>query len=107
MLATSKAELTRGKLGFGEREFEARDEEVTKTMRAIKHALTERYYTWQDAVDVAISDPEIDMRAEDGQVYKPGAYEGHLDGQENWTDSGKERFAEPETVKTEKDLSTS
>lgn len=28
MLATSKAELDRGKLGFGDREFESRDEEV-------------------------------------------------------------------------------
>ena len=28
MLATSKVELSRGKLGFGEREIEMRDEEV-------------------------------------------------------------------------------
>lgn len=75
MLATSKAELLRGKLGFGEREIEARDQEVTTTMRAIKHALTERYYTWQDAVEVAKSDLEIDLEGEEGKVYMPSAYE--------------------------------
>lgn len=99
MLATSKAELSRGKLGFGEREIETRDEEVCeallpitlrryeadgggcvclqvqKTMRAIKHTLTERFYTWQEAAEVAKSDPEIDLEAEDGQAYRPAAYE--------------------------------
>lgn len=49
--------------------------QVQTTMRAIKHALTERYYTWQDAVEVAKSDPEIDLEAKDGTVYKPKVYE--------------------------------
>ncbi|KAH6607442.1 50S ribosomal l4 [Trichoderma cornu-damae] len=75
MLATSRAELIRGKLGFGEREIDTRDEEVTKTMRAIKHSLTERFYTWQDAVEVAKSDPEINLEGGDGRVYTPSAYE--------------------------------
>lgn len=44
-------------------------------MRSIKHALTERFYTWQDAVDVARSDPEINLEGAEGQVYTPSAYE--------------------------------
>lgn len=68
-------------------------------MRAIKHALTERYYTWQDAIDVAMSDPEIDMHAEDGQVYKPSAYEDDVVAEESWAE---ENVIEQEPVKTEK-----
>ncbi|KAG6037267.1 hypothetical protein E4U40_006256 [Claviceps sp. LM458 group G5] len=75
LLATSKTELFRAQLGFGESEFEKRDKEVQATMKAIKHTLTERYYTWKDAVEVAKSDPEIDLNAEDGKVYKPVVYE--------------------------------
>ena len=106
MLATSKAELTRGKLGFGEREIQTRDEvvrtyklmngsqlltwllQVTKTMKAIKHALTERFYTWQDAVDVARSDPEINLEGAEGQVYTPLAYEDEeIDTAEAWKEA--------------------
>ncbi|KAG5949586.1 hypothetical protein E4U60_003733 [Claviceps pazoutovae] len=75
LLATSRKELARAEFGFGDTEFEKRDKEVQSTMRAIKHALTERYYTWQDAVEVAKSDPEIDLEAKDGKVYKPMVYE--------------------------------
>ncbi|KAJ6785506.1 hypothetical protein PWT90_04318 [Aphanocladium album] len=75
MLATSKAELIRSRLGFGDREIAAREAEVDKTMRAIKHTLTERQYIWEDATEVAESDPEIDLHAVDGQFYKPSAYE--------------------------------
>ncbi|KAG6001357.1 hypothetical protein E4U21_004420 [Claviceps maximensis] len=105
MLATSKVELFKGKLGFGDKELEARDEEVMKTMRAIKHALTERYYTWQDAVDVAMADPEIDMQAKDGQVYKPGAYEEDIDAQESAPEASLEAVARVETAQTDKELS--
>ena len=31
------------------------------TQRAIKHALTERWYAWEDARKVARDDPEIDL----------------------------------------------
>lgn len=51
-------------------------------MRSIKHALTERFYTWSDAVDVAMSDPEIDLAGGDGQVYKPSTYEDDPTGEE-------------------------
>ncbi|KAM0202881.1 hypothetical protein ACHAPA_000692 [Fusarium lateritium] len=84
MLATSRVELTRSKLGFGEREIDSRDEEVLRTQRAIKHVLTERYYTWQDAVGVAMNDPEINFEGAEGQVYTPSAYEDDVDVAE-WT----------------------
>jgi large subunit ribosomal protein L47 len=42
-------------------------------MRNIKHALTERFYAWEDAQKLARSDPEI--RLEEGRaVYTPSDY---------------------------------
>lgn len=58
--------------------------QVKLTMNAIKHALTERYYTWEDANVVAQSDPEIDLQAEDGQFYKPSAYEEEHEASDTW-----------------------
>jgi len=85
MIATSQLELERTELGFGRRELENRDEEVRKTMGAIRHALTERYYTWEDAQQVARSDPEIDMNAgEEGQAYNPSAYDEDFEDAESW-----------------------
>ena len=75
-------------------------------MRSIKHALTERFYTWEDAVDIARSDPEIDLEARDGQVYKPSAYEDELEASESWTGTGKDASAsimEEEAGKLQKD----
>ncbi|KAM4056817.1 mitochondrial 39-S ribosomal protein [Hirsutella rhossiliensis] len=89
MLATSRAELERGKLGFGEREFELRDGEVQRTMRRIKHTLTERFYLWQDANDVAKSDPEIDLEAANGKVYKPSEYEDEIPEPDSWSKPGR------------------
>lgn len=34
---------------------------MRKTQNAIKHALTERYYAWEDAVKLAKVDPEIEF----------------------------------------------
>lgn len=60
-------------------------------MRAIKHSLTERFYTWEDAVDVAMSDPEINLHAGEGeQVYTPSAYEDELDAGGSWAEPPKE-----------------
>ena len=42
-------------------------------MRAIKHVLTERQYTWEDAVDLAKEDPEINMSG-DGALFTPSSY---------------------------------
>jgi large subunit ribosomal protein L47 len=39
-------------------------------MKAIRHVLTERYYVWEDAVELAKEDPEINLSGE-GQVYTP------------------------------------
>ncbi|KAG5785210.1 hypothetical protein H9Q73_001162 [Fusarium xylarioides] len=112
MLSTSRQELIRSKLGFGEREIDTRDEEVLKTQRAIKHVLTERYYTWQDAVGVAMSDPEINFEGAEGQVYTPSAYEDEVDVAE-WTQPEAESEAakqidpvatEAQEAKIEKEL---
>lgn len=60
-------------------------------MSAIKHALTERFYTWQDAVDVAKDDPEINWEGGEGQMFNPSAYEDEYDeAEQSWADSGKE-----------------
>lgn len=61
--------------------------QVRRTMRAIKHALTERYYTWEDAVKVAETDPEINMDGEEGQVYNPSSYEEEYTEPEAWKES--------------------
>lgn len=53
-------------------------------MGAIRHALTERHYTWEDATQVARSDPEIDMDAGEGQAYNPSAYEDEFEAVESW-----------------------
>ena len=42
-------------------------------MRSIKHVLTERQYAWEDAVELARQDSEIDMSGE-GPVFTPSSY---------------------------------
>lgn len=42
-------------------------------MRNIKHALTERWYAWEDAVELAKTDPEVDMSGQ-GNAYTPIEY---------------------------------
>jgi large subunit ribosomal protein L47 len=39
-------------------------------MKSIRHVLTERYYLWEDAVELAKEDPEINLSGQ-GQVYTP------------------------------------
>lgn len=53
-------------------------------MRRIKHTLTERYYLWQDANDVAKSDPEIDLAAANGKVYKPMEHDDEVPEPDSW-----------------------
>lgn len=36
-------------------------------MRAIKHVLTERWYAWDNARNVAMDDPEVNLEPEDGE----------------------------------------
>lgn len=47
--------------------------QVRLTMRAIRHVLTERFYTWEDAVELAKTDPEINLAGQ-GSAYTPGAF---------------------------------
>lgn len=39
-------------------------------MKAIKHVLTERYYLWEDAYELAQEDKDIDLSGE-GDAYSP------------------------------------
>ncbi|KAF2180537.1 MRP-L47-domain-containing protein [Zopfia rhizophila CBS 207.26] len=69
-LATEKIERNRIKAGFGDVEAEARDKTVRKTMIAIQHTLTERWYAWEEARKVAKDDREVDLSG-DGPAYTP------------------------------------
>lgn len=74
--------------------------QVTKTMKAIKHALTERYYTWEDATEIAESDPEIDLQAEDGKFYKPSTYEEDHSVPDAWaTETAPQQSSKGESTK--------
>ena len=45
---------------------------VRRTQKGIKLALTERWYSWEDAWKVAQDDPEVDLTADTGTAaYKP------------------------------------
>ena len=54
-------------------------EQIQKTMKAIKHALTERFYAWEDAVEVAKEDPEVDLSGE-GPAFTPMEYLEETEG---------------------------
>jgi hypothetical protein len=47
--------------GYGLGESQARGTEVKKTMRNIKFVLTERFYAWEDARKLALTDQEISV----------------------------------------------
>lgn len=36
-------------------------QKVRRTMQAIKHVLTERWYVWEDARIIAMNDPTVDL----------------------------------------------
>lgn len=42
-------------------------------MRAIKHALTERFYAWEDAVKLAENDPEVNLSG-NGPAFTPSNF---------------------------------
>ncbi|KAL9044821.1 MAG: hypothetical protein Q9214_002069 [Letrouitia sp. 1 TL-2023] len=72
ILATQSYERERLKTGYGAAELADRDEAVKRTQRAIKHALTERWYAWEEARKIAVDDEEVDMNAEPGErAYSP------------------------------------
>ncbi|XDG09132.1 hypothetical protein ABKA04_008747 [Annulohypoxylon sp. FPYF3050] len=47
--------------------------EVKFTMKRIRHVLTERFYLWEDARALAVSDPEINL-ADTRRPYNPSVY---------------------------------
>ncbi|KUJ10237.1 54S ribosomal protein L4, mitochondrial [Mollisia scopiformis] len=69
-IATETYERKRIEAGYGDYESEKRDVTVRRTQRAIKQVLTERYYSWRDAENVAKSDPEINLSGK-GPIYTP------------------------------------
>ncbi|MCJ1313110.1 54S ribosomal protein L4 mitochondrial [Agyrium rufum] len=62
-ISTQGLERHRTKAGYGEYEAKQRDRTVRMTMRAIKHALTERWYAWEDARKIAREDDDVDLSA--------------------------------------------
>lgn len=42
-------------------------------MRAVKHVLTERFYVWEDSMELAKEDPEVNL-AGDGPAFTPRDY---------------------------------
>ncbi|KAI5783879.1 mitochondrial 39-S ribosomal protein L47 (MRP-L47)-domain-containing protein [Peziza echinospora] len=70
IMKTQYLERQRLEPGFGEFEAGNREKEIKRTMRAIKHTLTERYYAWQEAVELAKVDPEVDLTG-NGPPYTP------------------------------------
>jgi large subunit ribosomal protein L47 len=47
--------------------------QVRRTQKAIKHVLTERFYSWRDAEAIAKNDPEVDLSGE-GPIYTPSNF---------------------------------
>ncbi|KAF2424487.1 MRP-L47-domain-containing protein [Tothia fuscella] len=68
-IATEAVERKRVKV-YGEYEADERKDVIKETQRAIKHALTERYYAWEDARKLAVNDPEVEF-TEDDALYVP------------------------------------
>ncbi|KAI1090136.1 MRP-L47-domain-containing protein [Rostrohypoxylon terebratum] len=61
-------------LGFQRRELlQDRMYENKITMKRIRHVLTERFYLWEDARALAVSDPEINL-ADTTRPYNPSVY---------------------------------
>ncbi|KAL8710628.1 MAG: hypothetical protein Q9220_004852 [cf. Caloplaca sp. 1 TL-2023] len=105
ILETQKYERTRLKAGYGEAEILDRvravssgrrspvilttastesHPQVRSTQKAIKHALTERYYAFEEARRVAVNDPEVNLDAEPGtQAYTP-IYSDEADMEEEY-----------------------
>lgn len=72
-IATARVARKSFELGFGDMEADERDLVVRRTMRGIKHTLTERFYAWEDAFELAKTDPEVDLSGA-GPAFQPSAY---------------------------------
>ncbi|KAI6244717.1 54S ribosomal protein L4, mitochondrial [Erysiphe necator] len=69
-IATASYERRRIKAGYGDAESQERDKAVRRTQRAIKQVLTERWYSWTEARNLAENDPEVDLSGS-GPAYRP------------------------------------
>ncbi|KAI1775254.1 MRP-L47-domain-containing protein [Hypoxylon cercidicola] len=97
-IATARKEKSRLKLQSGEDEIAERLAEVRRTMKAIKHTLTERFYLWEDARKLAETDPEIDL-SNYRQPFTPSSY---LDEDVRNAEPSEGQAETPETPATEK-----
>ncbi|RDL33657.1 54S ribosomal protein L4, mitochondrial [Venustampulla echinocandica] len=107
-IVTEAYERKRLNAGYGDAESKEREAMVKITMRAIKQALTERYYSWSDAEELAKTDPEINLSGE-GSVYTPKEYaeedlleEEEVLGEQEETSPEKNVLLEPEVKSAEK-----
>jgi len=69
-------------------------------MKAIKHTLTERFYAWEDAVELAKDDPEVDLSGE-GPAFTPREYleeEGEGAADEGGSQALSEADIDPSTL---------
>jgi large subunit ribosomal protein L47 len=73
-ILTQRAERERLEAGYGAYESDEREKTVRQTMKAIRHSLTERWYSWEEARKLAREDPEVDLSG-DGPAYNPNALE--------------------------------
>ncbi|KAG8166898.1 hypothetical protein KVR01_002587 [Diaporthe batatas] len=104
-IATGNWERSKGKYGYGDNESKAREMEVRKTQAAIKHALTERFYAWEDARKLAKDDPEISLTGRE-PAYIPD--ESHLESEEAaWEDLPGEPGTAKETRTSEEAIDPS
>ncbi|KAF8429532.1 50S ribosomal protein L4 [Tirmania nivea] len=74
ILYTQSLERKRLDPGFGEYEARKKDREINRTQRAIKHVLTERYYAWQEAKELAKLDPQVNLTGH-GPAYDAMVFE--------------------------------
>lgn len=136
-IATGNAERLKGQYGYGAVESRARELEVgshccydlallgiclfltrrmltvlqllqvRKTQNAIKHALTERFYAWEDAVQLAKEDPEIEFTEDGGVMYTPAGEGGQEESswvEEDETLAGGEHLVAVEAAQADKEV---
>ena len=68
-------------------------------MKAIKHALTERFYLWEDARKLAETDPEVDL-GNTNHPYIPGSYLEEEDVQSAEAEEGQQEGSEKSAAET-------
>ncbi|KAJ8119661.1 hypothetical protein ONZ43_g3436 [Nemania bipapillata] len=85
-LSTARKERRRLKLAEGGSQGGERWDEVRKTMKSIRHVLTERWYLWEDARTLAETDPEIDL----SNVRRPFVPKDYLEAHESALEGDKQ-----------------